>query len=337
MSRCKHVGTIRTRTQNPRDDAETKANNALTAYHQLAHSVFRNSRISLHLREQLANSLCSSRLKFGVETWLCTTPAATAQIHNVRMRIGRGLIGQSRFSSFDNTTDAEVLDELRWLPTDLLLLKGRLSPLAKLYKGGSKQWRALRRVASGAMETLLDDMRLVREASNALRRMPDPFHQPEPWMNLLEIKYEWSKALRQLDVKCSRPKKSEGARYMSDDQLMANPQAFVCMLCPNDKRRCCNSAGALISHQHRSHGYKNPFRRATVDDSFPACGKTFGTRAKALDHIAYRAKRCRQAFLNGSIHWASEDQTALAGENDRKEAAKLGSQGWAQLRGFRGK
>ena len=46
VSRHKHVGTIRTRTQSPRDDAETKANNALTAYHQLAHSVFRNSRIS---------------------------------------------------------------------------------------------------------------------------------------------------------------------------------------------------------------------------------------------------------------------------------------------------
>ena len=54
-------------------------------------------------------------------------------------------------------------------------------------------------------------------------------------MNLLENENEWSKALRQLDVKCSRPKKSEGARYMSDDQLMANPQAFVCMLCPSDK------------------------------------------------------------------------------------------------------
>ena len=50
-----------------------------------------------------------------------------------------------------------------------------------------------------------------------------------------------------------------------------------------------------------------------------------------------RAKRCRQAFLNGSISWASEEETALADENDRKEAAKLGSQGWAQLRGFRGK
>ena len=53
--------------------------------------------------------------------------------------------------------------------------------------------------------------------------------------------------------------------------------------------------------------------------------------------IAYRAKRCRQAFLNGSIPWASEEETALADDNDRKEAAKLGSQGWAQLRGFRGK
>ena len=213
----------------------------------------------------------------------------------------------------------------------------RLSPHAKLYKGGSKQWQALRRVASGALGTLLDDMRWVREASTALRVMPDPSHHPEPWMNLLDNENEWSNALRQLDVKCSRPRKSGGARYMSDDQQLANPQGFVCMLCPSDKRRCCTSAGALVSHQHRSHGYKNPLRRATVDDSCPACGKTFGTRAKALDHIACRAKRCWQAFLNGNISWASEEETALADENDRKEAAKLGSQGWAQLRGFRGK
>ena len=60
-------------------------------------------------------------------------------------------------------TEAEVLDELRWLPTDLLLLKERLSPLPKLYQGGSKQWQALRRVACGAMGTLLDDLRWVRE------------------------------------------------------------------------------------------------------------------------------------------------------------------------------
>ena len=52
-------------------------------------------------------------------------------------------------------------------------------------------------------------------------------------MNLLDNEHEWAKALRQLDVKCSRPRKSEGARYMSDDRLLENPQAFV----------------ALVSHQ----------------------------------------------------------------------------------------
>ena len=210
MSRNKHVGTMLKRKQT-------------------THSRRTTNWLTLCLREQLATSLCISRLKFGVETWLYTTLAATVQIHNVRMRIGRGLIGQSRFSSCDKTTNAEVLDELRWLPTGLLLLKERLSPLAKLYKGGSKQWQALRRVASGAMETLLDDLRWVREASTALRQMPDPFHQPEPWMNLLKNENQWSKALRQLNVKCSRPKKSEGAKYMSDEQLMANHQEVHAM------------------------------------------------------------------------------------------------------------
>ena len=51
------MGTIRSRTQNPRDDAEAKANSTITSYHQLAHSMFRHSRKSLHLREQLAKSL----------------------------------------------------------------------------------------------------------------------------------------------------------------------------------------------------------------------------------------------------------------------------------------
>ena len=47
VSGNKHVGTIRSKTQNPIDDAEAKANSALTTYHQLAHSVFRTRHISV--------------------------------------------------------------------------------------------------------------------------------------------------------------------------------------------------------------------------------------------------------------------------------------------------
>ena len=66
-----------------------------------------------------------------------------------------------------------ALEELQWLPTDLFLLQERLTPLANLCKGGSKQWQALCRAAVGAMETLLEDLRWVCEASTTLRKLPD--------------------------------------------------------------------------------------------------------------------------------------------------------------------
>ena len=69
------------------------------------------------------------------------------------------------------------------------------------------------------------------------------------------------------------------------------------MLCPADKRRCCNTACVLVSHQHRSHGYNNPFRRATINKSCPVCEKKSGHRASALGNIADRAKTRRQASL----------------------------------------
>ena len=326
----KHVGAIQSRTQNPRDDAEANANNALTSYRQCAHSIFRNSRISLHLHQQLANSLCMSRLKVGVDTWLYTTRhSADSQ---VRVRICSGSCWEKKADSLVVT-----IRPMRWHwknSNDLFLLKERLSPLAKLCKGSSKRWQALRRVAIGARETLLEDLRWLREVSTTQRRMPVPYHQPEPWMNLLDNEKEWSKAQRQLDGRCSRLKKPASAKYMSDEQLMTNPQTFVCMVCPGGKRRCCNSAGALVSHQHRSHWYHNPSIRAAVDNSCPACNKAFDTRAEAPDRIPYRAKWCRQSSLDGNISWALEEETALADERDRKEAAKLGIQGWAQLRSF---
>ena len=125
VSRYKHVGTIRNKAQNPFDRAEAKVHSALTTYHQLAHSVFRNPHIATHLRTQLACSLCISRLRFGVGTWLRTTPLPIAKIHHVRMRIGRGVTGKSRYSGAANTPDAAVLEELQRLPTNLSLLRAR--------------------------------------------------------------------------------------------------------------------------------------------------------------------------------------------------------------------
>ena len=69
----------------------------------------------------------------------------------------------------DNTTDAIALEKLQWLPTDLFLLNERRSALAKLCKGCSKKWQALRRAAIGAMETILEDLRWVHDSAEDAR------------------------------------------------------------------------------------------------------------------------------------------------------------------------
>ena len=98
----------------------------------------------------------------------------------------------------------------------------------------------------------------------------------------------------------------------------------------------CNSAGALVSHQHRSHGYKNPFRRATVDDSCPACDRDVWLSCKSVGSHRLQSKAVQASLPEWQHFLGSEEETALDDENDRKEVAKLGSQGWAQLRGIRG-
>ena len=63
---------------------------------------------------------------------------------------------------------------------------------------------------------------------------------------------------------------------------MTNPQTFVCMMCPGDKRRCCNSAGAFVSQQHRSHGAMT-FRRATTERKQRSWAVKDGLSSEALE------------------------------------------------------
>ena len=160
---------------------------------------------------------------------------------------------------------------------------------------------------------LLEDLSWVREASTSLRKMPDPYHYPEPW----------PKKPRMCEVRERR-----GAADQSAGVLCA----------------CCvplTSGGVATRRVHWSATNTEATGTTTRSDvqrlTNPArYAKSSAHRARALDHIANRAQTCRQAFRNGSIPWASEEDTARADELDRKEAAKLGSQGWAQLRESRG-
>ena len=101
------------------------------------------------------------------------------------------------------------------------------------------------------------------------------------------------------------------------------------MTCPHDRQRCCITASALISHQLKSNGHKNPCQKRHIDCSCPAWGVLFSSRAKAVDFVAHRAKCCRNACLPGPVVRPSEEDTA-ADERDRQAAAKSPWLGTAQ-------
>ena len=86
---------------------------------------------------------------------------------------------------------------------------------------------------------LLENLRWVREASHVFAEHARCVSSSEPWMKLLENQGEWVEAVRQLDIRCTKPKKPECARNASAEMLLTNPQEFLCMIRSADKRRCC--------------------------------------------------------------------------------------------------
>ena len=55
-----------------------------------------------------------------------------------------------------------------------------------------------------------------------------------------------------------------------------------------------------------------------VSSSCPACGTSCSTRAKAFDHVAYRAARCRNVLFSSPVAWASKGDT-VAAEFDKQQ------------------
>ena len=65
---------------------------------------------------------------------------------------------------------------------------------------------------------------------------------------------------------------------------------FLCPSCPAGARTWPTRA-ALRSHMM----WRNPWRQFVAGSCCPVCQKQFHTRARAVDHLAHRAERCRQA------------------------------------------
>ena len=54
-----------------------------------------------------------------------------------------------------------------------------------------------------------------------------------------------------------------------------------------------------------------------VNEQCPACGKVFGSRPMAIEHVQCRARRCRRKMLDGLLPKLSSAVVTVADDDDR--------------------
>ena len=86
-------------------------------------------------------------------------------------------------------------------------------------------------------------------------------------------------------------------------------------------------AGGLAAHEEKTHGTRTAARSYVIDVRCPACGLDYGSRPRALRHLAYGSAACRALMLQGQLMPQPPELVAAADEADRpvlREAGRLG-------------
>ena len=76
VSDYKHVGSFVTVTGGLMREAAHRTKASQSSFCSLRRKIFENHSLSTRIRLSLANSMCDSRLLFGVESWPCCTGGA---------------------------------------------------------------------------------------------------------------------------------------------------------------------------------------------------------------------------------------------------------------------
>ena len=91
---------------------------------------------------------------------------------------------------------------------------------------------------------------------------------------------------------------------------------------------------ALRSHMMSKHGWRNPWRQYVAGSCCPVCRTQFHSRARAVDHLAHRAERCRQATQEDPDRFPKREPAVHAKAGPTGSAgAQEGIKTWSLLAG----
>ena len=93
--------------------------------------------------------------------------------------------------------------------------------------------------------------------------------------------------------------------------------ALFCSECPYESVRVYTSEKGRQAHRARAHGHRAMATDFVSDERCPACGKVFGSRLLATEHLQCRAQRCRRKMLGGLLPRLSAAVIATSDDDDR--------------------
>ena len=241
------------------------------------------------------------------------------------MKCLRRLAGEPRAQILgrERISDVDLRRQLEIPSIESQIRRARLRYAASLIRVAQPSVAALlsvgRKAPADWARMLLGDLESLRNACPLFRNLGDPSIDWERWRALivtpvgdramrLSQAYESNRhetpCIKTVDLSCT---------HVAD--LPAG--VLLCPECPHECVSVFPSEKAIQAHRSCAHGHRAMARDFVSEEQCPACGKVFGSRLMAIEHLQCRAQRCRRKMLDGLLPRPSAPVIAAADEHDR--------------------
>ena len=299
VPRYKHVGSMIDGTGGLECELHARIAAANRVYQPLAKKLMSAKYLNCKTKVQLFRSLVLSVLLYGCESWPEPSMSQGRRLEAFQMKCLPRLAGEPRvlIPGRDRISDTDLRRQLEIPTIESQIRRARLRYAASLI-----------RVAQPSVAALL-----------SVRNLGDPSIDWERWRALIVTpvgdsamrlsqtyvsNWHETPCIKTVDLSCT---------HAAD--LPAG--VLLCPECPRERVRVFTSEKARQAHRSRAHGHRAMAIDFVSDEQCPACGRVFGSRPMAIEHLQCRAQRCRQKMLDGLLPRPSAAVIAAADEHDR--------------------
>ena len=312
----KHLGVFFSSSGSMAVELSKRVASALGAFHDIVQGFLKARNIAVAPKIQVVMATIVSRLLLYAGVWDPLSAAQVRKLNTVYMRALRAAMGKERGPHL-NVTDLAVRIEAGVPSISTLVRKARLRLVARVAATDCDALKALTQdphiLAGDFFGEIKRDLVCLYDFDRRLSLLPSPATGLDQWSRF------WRTAGRYWK------------RYVS---VLKSPADAKCGDLPSPSVKCdqCGKAfqtsEGLKVHEHRVHGVSRSARQFVESDGIcPFCQRCFQTRLRAMDHISYRSRACRNAMEYSDLAPVAPERQVILDKRDaeaRCRAKKAG-------------